>query len=221
MIRWTTREWRLIAERLVSQNVNPDLYGWRSNIIEAMRQALPLDRWREPHSLNETKKILKPIMAEVTRLSTQPEQLLRTSEAKSEPQNKLTTEFLLVELAKRLAAWLERSHGPVYAPVDRGFHPKHDPSAPAEYKVSLPRILIIGPRGEQQARLLRAFPHLNLRFVTCEDNPSRCAVGVVDEAILWTKFMSHAQQDAVKALGYTTWYANSMEEIDEHLRAKY
>jgi len=212
MIRWTSREWREIAEWLVAKEVDPERHGWRGEVITAMRAVIPKDRWRAPHSLNEAKKTLTPIMAEVKRLGAQkapPEQLLRASEAKSGTQNELATEFLLVELAKRLAGWLERPHGPVYEPVDRGFYPPPIASGYPEAKTLRPRILLVGPMNGQQKILIEAHPGLDLRFVASDMSPTRITeVGrLCDELILWTNYISHQHQVHAKATGRPVYLA--------------
>lgn len=216
MIRWTTREWRLIADRLVKEGVDPDKHGWRTALRVAMMEELPKDRWREPHSLNEAKKTLVPLMRELKEAPPLPPPgpIQYTPEPPS--AEKLSTEELLVELARRIARLLEPQKD---NPVDRGFHPRHNPFCEVAPRPPSRRFLIIGPKGQQQEFLRKIFPNFKLIFVTCEDNPKACAVGVVEEAILWTKFMKHAQQEAVEALGYKRWFANTMDEIEARLRS--
>lgn len=219
MIRWTTREWRLIADRLVKEGVDPDKHGWRTAVRVAMMEGLPEDRWREPHSLNDAKKTLIPLMREV-RDNPKSEDVLNLGPVQCTPEppsaENLSTEELLVELARRIAHLLEPQKT---NPVDRGFHPKHNPFCEVAPRPPSRRFLIIGPKGQQQEFLRKIFPNFKLIFVTCEDNPKACAVGVVEEAILWTKFMKHAQQEAVEALGYKRWFANTMDEIEARLRS--
>lgn len=211
MIRWTTREWRLIADRLVKEGVDPDRHGWRHELVAAMRKVLPRERWREPHSLNDAKKTLRPLMTEVKMSPKQEPPTIPTPTVAE-----LSTEDLLVELARRIAHLLEPQKD---NPVDRGFHPRHNPFCEVAPRPPSRRFLIIGPKGQQQEFLRKIFPNFKLIFVTCEDNPKACAVGVVEEAILWTKFMKHAQQEAVEALGYKRWFANTMDEIEARLRS--
>lgn len=221
MIRWTSREWDLIAQRLVDNEVDPDRHGWRSQLIDAMKAVLPLDRWRDTANLNNAKDILKPLMKTIV---TGPQHLPPpkgpVSFVPALPTiQDLSTEDLLVELAHRIAKFLEPKSKPF--PVDRGFHPKHDPRPQSEVRPAKIKVLIIGPRGPQQDRLRTAFPTLDLRFVLAEELPSLVMTRSADcrEIILWTKFMNHAQQTVAQNTGINTWYANGMEEIEARLRS--
>lgn len=218
MIRWTSREWEAIAKNLVARRVDPKKHGWRSDMIEAMQNELPKDRWRDPGSLNNTKEILAPIMAQ---LQAAPACFTPVPEAKKvevRPHQELTTEFLLVELAKRLAAWLE----PVVArsePVDRGFY--SPPEVALVPKVDMkPRLLIVGPKNGQQTELCAAHPGLDLRFVASDEGPSRIDSigGYCDEIILWTNYLNHQHQVHAKATKQPTYYVSGgLSSIHERL----
>lgn len=212
---WTTREWALIAKWFVENRVDPSDYGFTSKLDKAQQTVLPMDRHRTMAGLPVTvrTKVLEAIaLLPHVALPEAPNEPVRPPEPSAKA---LSTEELLVELARRFAKLLEptvQAH-----PVDRGFHPKHTPEAePTDRRVRW-KIVIVGPKGQQQQELLDRFPGLDLRFVTCEDNPKTIRKGMAaDEIILWTKFMNHAQQDMAKDVG-RTWYANSMHEIHERL----
>lgn len=215
---WTSREWRLLADYFVAHRMNPQDHGFSRALDTAQRNALPEERWRTVVGI--PKEVRQQLSREMELVSAPLKAPRRPPEPEKPSASTFSTEDLLVELARRIARLFEPQVVVDAAPtVDRGFHPapKHDPTpAPSERKRK-PKILVVGPKGEQQSRLQVKFPGLDLHFVTCEDHPSRVAVGQVDEVILWTKFMSHAQQDSVKALGNVTRYVNSMVEIEDRL----
>lgn len=221
---WTTREWRELAGWFVSHNISPKDYGFLKRLGEAQDTVLPSDRRRAMVGL--PKEVRTRMIEEVATFkagqSTAEALAKKFSKSESEPPSasKLSTEDLLVELARRIAKFLEPRPEPVALAVDRGFHPKHDPSPPhAQKPVSL-QVQVVGPRAEQQDRLRQAAPGLKLRFTLAEENPKlveergRSCV----ETILWTKFMNHAQQESAKRAGQV-WYANGLEEIEARLRS--
>lgn len=206
MIRWTTREWRQIAEVLVAREVDPDHHGWRGELLAAMQQVLPKDRWRAPHSLNEAKKVLKPMMAVETRRPIG--HVLPPKPVALGPET-LSTEALLVELARRVARLLE-PHA-----VDRGFHPKHNPVAQGADVPKRPRVLVLGPMNGQRDVLRTQHPGLDLRFVASEDR-----VGLVDEVgpscvgiVVWTNFISHQHFEHAKHVGLVTPVTGGLHAI--------
>lgn len=223
MIRWTQREWKLIADWLVRNETDPNRHGWRCDLIKAMQSVLPKDRWRETHSLNNGKEMLIPLMKHLKEnLSSAPAPVIPKA-------SEFSTEELLVELARRLAPIIDGramqdalnvaqvKHN---AAVDRGFHPetKHNPLPESpEQKQRKKRVLIVGPQPAQANRLRSFAPGLDLVFVTTEDKPARCSVGNVECAIIWDKFVTHAQQNTVKSLGYPIQYAHSLEQIEQIL----
>lgn len=212
MIRWTQREWRLIADRLVQQGVTPEKHGWRSEVVSAMKMVLPKERWRTEHSLNDVKKVLRPLMSEA-KLAHVSEREVQSTPPPGAAS--LSTEELLVELARRIAKMMEAAKP---LPVDRGFFPPASQAPKEECKKERPRILIIGPQPEQQHALEKQFPELCLRFVKVEE-PAHLAVErgrSCHEVILWTKFMTHSQQAIAKKL--PTWYAASMIDVQERLK---
>ena len=212
---WTSREWSLIAHWFLTNQINPDHFGFTGHLKKAQEEVLPVDRQRAVKGIPA--KLKRGVRDAITLVKHQnapaPTKPIEAPEAEA-----LSTEELLVELARRVAKLLEPSAQKDTTMVDRGFHPKHDPSPKSEARPVQKRILIVGPMAHQQEQLRRKFYDLRLVFVTCEDSPSTCAAGSIDECILWTKFMNHAHQDVVKSLGYNTWYANSMAEIEARLR---
>lgn len=218
---WTTREWRQIADWFARNGVNPDDRGFTTNLDAAQKATLPADRHRTMAGL--PKEVRARVKEEVAKIQLKPGPVVHAPEPKAPSAQSLSTEELLVELARRIARFLEP--GPTTLPVDRGFYPppKHDPSPQREGRTVKPKFLIVGPRGQQQERLRTMFPLLDLRFVTCEENPAlvRDRGMHCREIILWTKFMNHAQQESAKTLEGTvsTWYANGLEEIEARLRA--
>lgn len=211
MIRWTQREWQLIAERLVHTHVDPNIHGWRHELVAAMRMVLPNDRWRDPTCLNNAKQILVPMMRMVV---AKPPEKKELPPPQAPTAEQLSTEDLLVELARRIAKMMEAAKP---LPVDRGFFPPASQAPKEECKKERPRILIIGPQPEQQHALEKQFPELCLRFVKAEE-PEHLVVErgrSCHEVILWTKFMTHSQQAIAKKL--PTWYAASMIDVQERL----
>lgn len=135
----------------------------------------------------------------------------------------LSTEDLLVELARRVARFLESKSKSGLLLVDRGFYPphKHDPRPQSEVRPAKKKVLIVGPMGWQKQRLVQQFPLLDLRFCSVDNRPEDVYVKGVhcSEVILWTKFTTHAQQDQAKLSEVPRWYANGLEEIEARLRS--
>lgn len=214
---WTQREWGLVAQWFVDHDVNPKDYGFVTAFRKAQEAVLPPDRQRCTIGLtSKTKQDLVLVIQNLPKAK--PEAARPPEPPRAEV---LSTEELLVELARRIARLLEpKSESSL---VDRGFHPprKHDPNPPREVRTAKIKVLVIGPRGSQQERLRTAFPMLDLRFVLAEELPSLVMTRSADcrEIILWTKFMNHAQQTAAQNTGIDTWYANGLEEIEARLRS--
>lgn len=229
-VRWTTRELGLIAEWFIKHGIRPGERGFSAALGKAQQDVLPAERHRSCVGL--TPKTRDGVQAAIEGVELRTREPLPEHKSWTPPTptaDTLSTEDLLVELARRIAKMLDRIDNVMMQPqivpnnpADRGFHPapKHDPDPSLDkIRVQKLRFLIVGPKGHQQELLRKEFPTFLLHFVTCESNPNQCSVGRVDEAILWTKFMNHAQQDAVKKLGYQIWYANSMAEIEARLRS--
>lgn len=217
-VSWTQRELGLLAQYFASHDIDPMARGFSPALRSAQEKALPADRWRTTVGLES--KTRQDIALAIQNLP-KPAGPITVTPPKPVAEQ-LSTEDLLVELARRVAKMLETPRI-VYGanpPVDRGFHPapKHDPNPPTQARLKKPRILIVGPKGEQQTTLREMFPSLDLEFWTCEDNPGLPVRGTLAEAILWTKFMSHAQQDAIKGSGTPVWFANTMVEIIARLK---
>jgi len=220
---WTDREWKQLAQWFIDSGVDIEQYGFSGVVNRAQTAVLPADRHRAVKGVPAAlKKEIKQHIFELGVQKRPKDPVTFVPEPPTAAQ--LSTEDLLVELARRVAkivdtlVLLGQPQVMISPPVDRGFHPRHNPTPVESAKLKRPRILVVGPKGHQQETLRGRFPSLDLRFVTCEDNPTRCAAGILDEAILWTKFMNHAQQDTIKTLGYATWYANTLDEIEARLK---
>lgn len=212
---WTTREWRQIAQYFVDAHQDPNTRGFTSFLRDAQEACLPKDRYRNMSGVTYLRHRIKELIHQIQNApGTLPPPVAKVVPA---PMSEMTTEALLVELARRIARFLDTSNAP--NPVDRGFHPRHNPEPKSNARQETKHVLVVGPSGQQQERLRKMFPNLRLSFVTCEDSTSACAVGRCDLAILWTKFMNHAQQDSVKVLGYPILYANTLQEVETYLGA--
>jgi len=213
MIRWEQREWRLIAERLVHTHVDPNIHGWRHEVVSAMKMVLPKERWRDPTCLNNAKQILVPIMRMVV---AKPPEKKELPPPQAPTAEQLSTEDLLVELARRIAKLLEPAKP---NPVDRAFFP---PPASQETKFEKKkklRILVCGPNGDTSQALHQQFPSLDLRFHKYEENPAHVATRAqgVNYILCITKFMAHSAVEAVKATTISYKLVTSVREAREWL----
>lgn len=215
-VTWTSREWGLIAKWFRDNKVDPQDYGFLRNLDAAQVANLPEDRQRTISGL--PKEVRARIEAEVRALqhtssAPAPQPLI----PKLPTARDLSTEDLLIELARRIAPLFEPRID--YSLVDRGFHPPHDPKPVKEERRNKKHIMVVGPLPAQQEHLRTLFPELRLDFVASDENPDNCKVGCLrDEVILWTKFMSHAHQDVAKRSSAKIWYANTMQEIELRLK---
>jgi hypothetical protein len=178
-------------------------------MLEAMCSELPKNRWREPGNLNNAKEILVPLMVQIQAAPSCFTPVSEPEKVKSEPQNEVTTEFLLVELAKRLAVWLEPATALKTSPVDRGFYTPPRQIEPEKVDMR-PRLLVIGPINGQQHELSTAHPRLDLRFVASDEGPARVddQGPACDEIILWTNYLNHQHQVHAKATKRPTFYVS-------------
>jgi hypothetical protein len=215
MIRWTTREWELIARHLKEHHIEPQHHGWRSAVLAAMRFCLPESRWRAPHSLNESKKILGPLLKQLD--------IADASAASSKSAiNSYGTDELLVELVHRLAHAILDELRPLLKPA-YVIEPRlrHDPCPPAAPRPRKPVVLVVGPRSAQQNELKeRHSDFLNLRFVASDENFTliKQRGADADKIILWTNFISHAHQSQAVAMNKDTVYASGgMDTISKVL----
>lgn len=218
---WTTREWEAVVRYFMEHGHDPAKHGFKTHLSSAQDAVLPPERRRS--LIGIPRGLRNEVINTISRLSltTRPEPVPQPPQKPS--LEDFSTEDLLVEVARRVAKFLESKSESGPLPVDRGFHPttKHDPRPQSEVRPAKIKVLVVGPRGAQVELLVRAFPRLDIRFVQVEDPPERVYEKGrhCDEIILWTKFMSHAQQEQAKLTGVPTWYANGMEEIEARLRS--
>ena len=214
---WTQREWVLIAEWFVHNHINPEARGLSTALSEAQDNKLPADRRRSMIGLGiGVRRRVKEAMAAVQkRLDNLPPPTGPVVFVPDPPAAKmLSTEELLVELARRIARLLEPAK--VEHPEDRGFHPKHDPCPKGDVRVGKPKVLIVGPDSVAQERLAKDFAgSLALRFVGYQDNPAligtRCDQAVTIACV--TRFISHAQQEAAKATKIPVKLVSTIQEL--------
>jgi len=195
-IRWTSREWRVIADKLVQRAVIPSEHGWRGHLRDAMQVALPKERWREMHSLGNAKEILMPLMKEVLREPPKPEgPLVFTPSIEG-----FTSEQLLQELVRRAVSGVMeqvreqlRTLTVKEAFVSQRRHDPHGTSAARPARPARPGVLVVGPRNGQQQELIAAHPDLSLWFVSSEENPAQVTARgtFCDHVVLWTNFWNH------------------------------
>lgn len=232
-VRWTSREWERLAQYFIDAGIDPDKFGFSRSLGDAQKKMLPAERHRNVKGIPAQlkKKLKEHTMALEYKIA------FATPYPPPEPKppsaEDLSTEDLLVELARRVAKLLQprtEVQDSVLAqlkfleekfkdqPVDRAFFPP--PTAKEQgTKQEKIRILIIGPRAEQQEALRVEFPMLCLRFVTAEEHPRMVferGHGAV-EVIIWTKFLTHAQQNMAKNMSAHIHYANSNQQVRERL----
>lgn len=213
MIRWTTREWELIARRLQSRGVEPQHHGWLTAVVEAMRFCLPAERWRAPHSLNESKKVLAPIMQRLVMADNSKEHDKAEEVSKSMQLEKFGMDELMTELIKRMTkALMDELRTEIDAQVRLLTAPqfvaaprmKHDPCPPTTAaRPARPVVLVVGPKNGQQRELENNFvDFLELHFVASHENPALIAGRgtYANHIVLWTDFISHAHQAQAKQL---------------------
>lgn len=230
-IRWTTREWQLIADRLAVNGVVPSEHGWRGRLLEAMRAALPKERWRDAANLSEAKKKLAPLVAVVAKKCILP---MPCKEPVAPPLPTITiadfsTEDMVAEIVRRaISTVTEQIKAQVALQmtpqiVATGRPPRaHNPFGVTEPRTEKPRVLIVGPLVGQQRELRGAHEGwLDLAFIESSENPARVAeVGfAADHIILWTNFISHAHQDQAKKLNAKLHYVTGgMSALHNKLR---
>lgn len=231
-VSWTSREWRLVAKYFIDNHISPDRYGFSGEVERAQKEVLPADRHRNVRGIPaKLKSELKAQMKLFELESLQKEEQAPGAIMHIPPPGTeaLSTEDLLVELARRVARWLSRSEEQVeigqqlqlmqtqFAKVDRGFHPAPKDKEPA--KVHKPRILVCGPNGDTSRSLSSEFPHFDLRFVEYDANPAVVweRGGMVDQVLVITKFVKHSTVDAVKALNKKAVLVTSVREAREWL----
>jgi len=217
-VRWTGREWTLLAQYFIDAEISPDAYGFSKTLNDAQMSRLPPERWRSVKGVPATLK--KELKEHITAL----EYKVAFATPYPPPEDKppsaesLSTEDLLVELARRIAKLLEpaKSH-----PVDRAFFPPPMSQAPKEQEVPPRklRILVCGPNGDTSQSLRTQFPNLDLRFYKYEENPTHIPMKAqgVNSILCITKFMTHAASDMVKATSIPFKMLTTVREAREWL----
>ncbi len=216
-VRWTGREWALLAQYFLDHNVDPDRFGFSGALHKAQTEVLPPERHRAVKGVPaQMKKALKEhiVALEYKTAFATPYPPLDPKPPSAEG---LSTEDLLVELARRIAKLLQPSVAQADVlsqlkfleekfkdqPVDRGFFPPPSIKLEKSRSTAQPRLLIVGPRNGQQEELRKEHPNLRLHFVTSEERPALidAAAPCCDEVILWTNFINHQHQVHAKATG--------------------
>lgn len=233
---WTTREWAIIAEWFRDNDIDPTQRGFANALREAQTNKLPSDRHRSIVGL--TIKTRLDVALAINLLQAKPHAPVATPDPAPQVTKVevLSTEELLVELARRIAKLLEprsdaqssvleqlRFLEEKFASVDRGFYPppKHDPSPVQEVKPPRKKVLVIGPNNDAEKFLHEEFPNLALRFVNKDDPPSRITdlARCCEVIVAVTKFCSHKQTETMKAQNKTPWaLVTSTQELREWLR---
>jgi len=217
MVRWTGREWALLAQYFLDLEIDPEKYGFSRSLDNAQKALLPKERWRSIKGVPATLK--KELKEHITALEYKVafDTPYPPPEDKPPSAESLSTEELLVEIARRIAKLLEPAKP---NPVDRAFFPPLTKAVTEACKIEKARILIVGPRAEQREALRTKFPMLCLRFVDVEsgERAIREMATTCVEIILWTRFMTHSQQETAKNTRVRTWYANTLQQIEGRLQ---
>lgn len=232
-IRWTTREWEELAQFCLENGIDPDRYGFTREFGKVQKSVLPSERWRslEGGAAVSIKRMLKgQIQLLKLKIPSQPVAVQYVPPPPG-PED-LSTEDLLVEVARRLAKLLEpsKSQAEVLEQVrflerkfeeariiDHGFHKCPNDKAPE--KVHKPRILVCGPNGDTSRALMSAFPGVDLRFVEYGDNPQlvRGRAQGCSAILCITKFVHHSITEAAKATGLPCVLVSTVREAREWL----
>lgn len=215
---WTQREWELIATWFMERSIDPTRRGFSTALSEAQDDTLPQERRRSTVGLDSgvRRKVQETMTAVQRRLDSLPPPTGPVVFVPDPPTTEeLSTEDLLVELARRIARFLEPAKVEQH-PEDRGFHPKHDPCPKNEERRCKLKVLIVGPDSAAQERLAKDFAGtLALRFVGYQDNPAligtRCDQAVAIACV--TRFISHAQQEAAKATKIPVKLVSTIQEL--------
>lgn len=218
-IRWTDREWMLIAYWLVKNECDPHKHGLRGYVKQAMQISLPKDRWRNINSMDNLKSVLLPYMS-AAKSAPKQEKPSAVEEAKI-TLDTASNEQLTEELTRR---FFENVKGLIYQITHeacedaikkhltelqqpqslffdtRPFNQKRNPQPLSSEKDKKQTILVVGPISSQQNALKAMLPDVDLRFVGSNDRPNL----IIDKmkgasaTVLWTNFISHAHQDVAK-----------------------
>lgn len=216
-VRWTQREFALIAQYFRDNGIDPLLRGFSGALREAQAKVLPPERHRPTVGLAQSIKhsIARAIQNLPTKEVPEPVELRQPQVPTAAS---LSTEELLVELARRIAPLLtprseaQQSVGAQLGCCERpdgvrtsmlfGPHPphKHNPEPVSDERQRKPRILVCGPNSDLANHLKQTFPNLDLRFIGFQDNPALVASRAqsCDTILVLTKFVNHSTTDAVK-----------------------
>lgn len=235
-VRWTGREWALLAQYFIDVGIDPDAYGFSRALDHAQNKVLPSERWRAVKGVPAQLK--KEIKTQIGMLEHKMREELQQPVQYVPPPGPeaLSTEDLLVELARRVAKLLQprtEVQDSVLAqlkfleekfkdqPVDRAFFPPPTAKEQTIKKHKL-RILVCGPNGDTSQSLRTQFPNLDLRFFKYEENPAHVALKAqgVDCILCITKFMTHAVVAAVKATSVPFKMLTSVREAREWLATR-
>jgi hypothetical protein len=184
-----------------------------------MVAVLPRDRWRSDTSASFMRKPILKALALLPSITVPP----KVESTPPPGAAALSTEDLLVELARRLAKLLD-------APAQEGKplvtsfpKRKHNPFMDiSPRRPTLDRVLVIGPLKGQQKEIMAAHGEwIDLRFVASEESPA--LVGEVgraaDHVVLWTNFISHSHQEQAKKLSAKLHYVTGgMSALHDKLR---
>lgn len=231
-IRWTTREWGELAQHFIAHDIDPDKYGFASEFDKVQKAVLPQERWRS--IAGSAALSIKRMLKEQIRIIGHQlrEEPVAVQYVPPPGPEALSTEDLLVELARRLAKLLEpsKSQAEVLEQIrflerkfeeariiDHGFHKCPNDKAPE--KVHKPRILVCGPNGDTSRALTSEFPGVDLRFVAYEDNPQlvRGRAQGCSAILCITKFIQHSIAEAAKATGQPCVLVSTVREAREWL----
>lgn len=223
-VRWTSREWALLAQYFLDVGIDPDAYGFSRALDHAQKKVLPPERHRAVKGVPaQLKKEIKTQIGILKHQQREEATMVKPPEPKPPSAESLSTEELLVELARRIAKMLQPQI--IHNPVDRAFHPlttenTHHPKAVEQVtKLHKLRVLVCGPNGDTSRSLTADFPNLDLRFVEYDTNPAKVheRANHVDVILCIRKFVKHSTVDAAHATGETVVLVTSVREAREWL----
>lgn len=206
MIRWTERQWRLLAKFFIDQGLNPSAHGFRGAMNSAQKSVIEKEFQRPLHCLTspDTKKKLKFHYDNLKR-----EEASRTEEEMEEKKPSVPTletatiEQLAAAMVGRLILELKETivtalSQPKVSTDQASSNEhlctnKHSPYPTSCEKQHKTRVLVVGPKNGVQKILQDGHPTLDLRFIDVEENPKlvfdrgmNC-----DQIILWLNMINH------------------------------
>lgn len=229
-IRWTDREWMLIAYWLVKNECDPHKHGLRGYVKQAMQISLPKDRWRNINSMGNLKSVLLPYMS-AAKSAPKQEKPSAVEEAKI-TLDTASNEQLTEELTRR---FFENVKGLIYQITHeacedaikkhltelqqpqslffdtRPFNQKHNPEPLMEQKQKRVRIMVVGPIEHQQKELEYKFPDIEFKFVASHESPTAIQNKngkSVEAIILWTNYISHSHQESAKKCSAPIYFSS-------------